>query len=66
MCRFFFYNNVRFERFQIFGPIFSMVTMFKVSNIRRRAIINIIFFKHFDMFVVEETDDLQNYLFFDG
>ena len=66
MCRFFFINNVRFERFEIFGPIFSTVTMFKVSNIRRQAIINIIFFKDFDMFVVEAMDDLRNYSFLDG
>ena len=33
--------------------------MFKVSNIRRMAIININCFKHFDMFVVEEMDDLR-------
>ena len=58
-------NNVRFERFEIFGPIFSTITMFKVSNIRCRAIINIIFFKHFNMFVIEASDDLRNYLFLD-
>ena len=63
--RFFFINNVRFERFGFFGPIFSTVTMFKASNIRHQAIINLIFFKHFGVFVVEVTDDLRNYLFLD-
>ena len=59
-------NNVRFERFENFFPIFSTVTMFKVLNIQRWAIIVITFFKHFDMFVVEARDDLRNYLFLDG
>ena len=40
--------------------------MFKVSNIRRMSIININCFKHFDMFVIEATDDYENYLFLDG
>ena len=33
--------------------------MYKESNIRRMSIININCFKHFDMFVVEATDDLK-------
>ena len=40
--------------------------MFKVSNILRMSITNINCFKHFDMFVVEATDDCENYLFLDG
>ena len=40
--------------------------MFKASNIRCMAIININCFKHFDMFVVEAMDDCENYLFLDG
>ena len=42
-----------------------MVPMFKASNIRCMSIININCFKHFYMFVVEATHDLQNYLFLD-
>ena len=33
--------------------------MFKALNIRRMSIININCFKHFNMFVVEATDDLR-------
>ena len=33
--------------------------MFKASNIWCMSIINIIFLKHFDMFVVKATDDLR-------
>ena len=40
--------------------------MFKASNIQRISIININCFKHFDMFVVEATDDCENYLLIDG
>ena len=40
--------------------------MFKVLNIRHMSIININFFKHLNMFVVEATDDCENYLFLDG
>ena len=44
----------------------STITMFKASNIRRMAIININCFKHFNMFVVQATNDCGNYLFLDG
>ena len=40
--------------------------MFKASNIRRMAIININCFKNFYMFVVEAMEDCKNYLFLDG
>ena len=39
--------------------------MFKASNIRHMSIVNINCFKHFDIFVVEETGDCENYLFLD-
>ena len=63
---FFIKKNQGLHDFKFYSPILSMVTMFKGSNIRRMSIININCFKHFDMFVVEATDDYKNYLFLDG
>ena len=52
-------NDVKFENFEIVGPIFPTVTMFKASDIRQWGHYKFKIFKNFDMFVVEVMNNLR-------